>query len=173
MEPNNNEECPVTLSLPYPPVQPESCCPEYAYAMLSNVGSDNSEMSAVCLYFYNSVLLSQEFANFSGLFHQISIVEMHHLDIFASLTFQMGLDPRLWSVKNRRMQYWTPSYNRYPRMIRRVIENSIRGELAAIDKYTRQAKSIRDANIVENLNRIILDEQHHIKLFQTMLEQIT
>ena len=173
MESNSTEICPVTLNLPYPPVQPESCNTEYAYAMLSNVGSDNSEMSAVCLYFYNSTLLSQEFSNFAGLFHQISIVEMHHLNIFASFAFQMGMDPRLWSVKNRHMSYWTPSYNRYPRKIRMVIENSIRGELAAIDKYTRQAKSIKDANIVENLNRIILDEQHHIKLFQTMLEQIT
>ena len=173
MESNSTGECPVTLNLPYPPVQPESCRPEYAYAMLSNVGSDNSEMSAVCLYFYNSVLLTQEFPNFAGLFHQISIVEMHHLDIFASFAFQMGLDPRLWSMKNRHMSYWTPAYNRYPRIIRMVIENSIRGEIATIDKYTRQAESIKDANIVENLNRIILDEQHHIKLFQTMLEQIT
>lgn len=172
MEPSSTEECPVTLSLPYPPIQPESCSREYAHAMLSNVGSDNSEMSAVSLYFYNSVLLTKEFPNFSGLFHQISIVEMHHLDIFASFACQMGLDPRLWSGNGRNMRYWTPAYNRYPRVIRSVIENSIKGELAAIDKYSRQAKWIRDANIVENLNRIILDEQHHIKLFHMMLEQI-
>lgn len=99
METNQNGKFSVDLDLPYPPVQPETHRKEYAYAMLSNVGSDNSEMSAVSLYFYNSILLSPQHAAFARCFHQISIVEMHHLDIFASFAHQMGLDPRLWSVQ--------------------------------------------------------------------------
>ena len=58
METNQNGKFSVDLDLPYPPVQPETHRKEYAYAMLSNVGSDNSEMSAVTLYFSNSILLS-------------------------------------------------------------------------------------------------------------------
>ena len=73
------------------------CIRDSAYAMLSNVGSNNSEMTAVSLYFYNSVILNPVYADFAQCFHKISIVEMHHLHIFASLSFQMGLDPRLWS----------------------------------------------------------------------------
>lgn len=98
METNQNGKFSVDLDLPYPPVQPETHRKEYAYAMLSNVGSDNSEMSAVSLYFYNSILLSPQHAAFARCFHQISIVEMHHLDIFASFAHQMGLDPRLQSL---------------------------------------------------------------------------
>ena len=168
----NNDECNVTIDLPYPPIQTESRRMEYAYAMLSNVGSNNSEMTAVSLYFYNSVILNPVYADFAQCFHKISIVEMHHLHIFASLSFQMGLDPRLWSMQNKSRCYWTPAYNQYPRRIREVIENSIQGEQAAIHKYTRQAETICDKNIVEILNRIILDEQRHIEIFHVMLAQL-
>lgn len=159
----------VMLDLPYPPVKPGSCRLDYANAMLSNVGSDNSEMSAVCLYFYNSVILEKGFENLAQCFHKISIVEMHHMDIFAKFAFLMGQDPRVWSCRNQKMYYWTPDYNYYPRQIREVIENSIRGELAAIEKYQKQAETIYDENIVANLKRIIMDEQHHVEIFHSML----
>ncbi len=92
--------------------------------------------------------------------------------MFADLAFQMGLDPRLWSIKNRKMVYWTPAYINYPREIKAVIYNSIKGENAAIQKYREQADTIRDANIVAILERIILDEERHIEIFNSMLEQI-
>lgn len=167
----NHQECNVTVNLPYPAVRAESRRKDYAAAMLSNVGSCNSEMTAVSLYFYNSVILNPEYADFAHCFHEISIVEMHHLDIFATLAYQMGADPRLWTDKGRSSQYWTPKCNQYPREIRAVIENSIQGEEAAIRKYTRQAEMICDANIVENLKRILMDEQRHIEIFHTMLAE--
>lgn len=165
----NKMECSAPIDLPYPPIQPESSRRDYALALLSNVGSDNSEMTTVCLYFYNSVILNPDHGEFARIFHEISIEEMHHLHIFASFAHQMGLDPRMWSVQNQRNRYWTPAYNRYPRQACEVIKNSIRGEEAAIRKYTRQAEVICDANIVENLNRIILDERRHIEMLHSML----
>ncbi|MFT3985738.1 MAG: ferritin family protein [Lachnospiraceae bacterium] len=172
MRESNDDFCNVSVDLPYPPIQPESHRPEYAYAMLSNVGSSNSEMSAISLYFYNSVILNPDYTNFARCFHKISIVEMHHLDIFAELAFQMGLDPRLWSMERHRKCYWTPAYNYYPQEIREVIKNSLKGEEAAIQKYTRQAEIICDQNIIDILNRIIIDEKRHVEIFNTMLEQI-
>lgn len=164
--------CKVNLDLPYPPIQLEHSKPEYALAMLSNIGSSNSEMNAVSLYFYNSVILEPDYAELAKCFHQISVVEMHHLKIFGNLAYQLGADPRLWSVQNRSKRYWTPAYNRYPRSLRMVIENSIRGEVATVQKYTRQAETICDANIVEILKRIILDEQHHIEILHTILDDV-
>lgn len=173
MNPTNNNRYQVNLNLPYPALQPQKRCPEYASAMLSNIGSSNSEMSAVSLYFYNSVILQPEYSSFARCFHDISIVEMHHLDVFASLALQLGADPRLWSMRNRGTYYWTPAYNQYPRELQEMLENSIKGEMAAIQKYTKQAETIHDNNIVEILRRIILDEQHHIKIFNDMLSQIS
>lgn len=164
---------PVTLDLPYPPVRAQSCLRDDAYAMLRNAGGVHSEMSAVSQYFYNSVILTPEHENFARCFRRVSIVEMHHLNIFATFASQMGLDPRLWSWGRGGRRYWTPSYHRYPREIREVIEYAIREERTAIQIYTRQAETIRDENIVENLGRIILDERRHIELFCAMLEELS
>ncbi len=162
----------IIVDLPYPPIQCEARQREYAHAMLSNIGSAVSEMSTISSYFYNSVVLNHEYGDFAECFHKISIIEMHHLHIFASLSFQMGADPRLWSLKNRRPQYWTPAYNNYSREVKEIIENAIRGEEGAIQKYTKQAKIIRDANVIENLERILLDEQRHVKVLYEMLEKV-
>ena len=162
----------IVVDSPYPPIQSEVRQNEYAYAMLSNIGSAVSEMSTISSYVYNSVILSHEYGDLAECFHKMSIVEMHHLKIFASFALQMGADPRLWSLNKRRPHYWTPAYNNYPREIREMIENSIRGEEGAVQKYTRQTKTIRDANIIENLERIIIDEQRHIEVLHEMLESI-
>ena len=162
----------VSLDVPYPPVKAQSQRLDYAHAMLSNVGSRNSEMSAVSLYFYNSVVLKSEYAGFARCFHEISVVEMHHLDIFSTLAMQMGLDPRLWSFNRTRPFYWTPSYNHYSRKLKQLVENALQGEEEAIDKYKRQCDTIKDENIVENLKRIILDEEHHMEIFRSMLAHL-
>lgn len=157
------------VDLPYPPVNADGKNPAYANAMLSNIGGSNSEMSAVSLYFYNHIVTGNRYEEFSAAFERISICEMHHLEIFSELALQLGADPRLWARQNNRYVYWTPAYNRYPREIRALVGNSLEAEKAAIRKYTRQIECIKDANIVENLRRIILDEQLHIEIFEEML----
>lgn len=80
-------------SAPYPPVQVCGANPMYARAMLANIGSCNSEMSAVSLYFYNSIITKPIQQDVAECFHKISIVEMHHLEIFGQLAKLLGADP--------------------------------------------------------------------------------
>ncbi len=171
METNQNGKFSVDLDLPYPPVQPETHRKEYAYAMLSNVGSDNSEMSAVSLYFYNSILLPPA----RGVRPVLS-PDQHcgdapsgHLRL---LRPPDGAGPPPVERPGGRSHYWTPAYNRYPQQLPALLQNAIQGELAAIGKYRRQAETIQDANIVANLQRIIQDEEHHVRLFRSMLAEV-
>ena len=60
----------------------------------------------------------------------------------------------------------------YPQQLPALLQNAIQGELAAIGKYRRQAETIQDANIVANLQRIIQDEEHHVRLFRSMLAEV-
>lgn len=169
---NKDFRCNVSVAAPYPPVQPQNRNREYALEMLSNVGGSNSEMSAVSLYFYNSVILDPNYPAFAKCFQEINIVEMHHLDMFAELAYKLGEDPRLWSNPDDRKTYWTPAYNNYPREIHNVIINSIEAEEAAIQKYSNQLENIPDPNIKNILNRIILDEKRHLEIFRNMLNYI-
>jgi len=165
-------ECNYIVGKPYPAVQAGGRNPVYACEMLSNIGDIVSEMSDVVRYFYISVVARYEFSSIAACFHHISIVEMHHLDIFAELAFQLGADPRLWSCGTCN-RYWSPSFIGYPKEILSLIAESIEAEKAAICKYGRQAGIIRDTNIVANLNRIILDEERHLQIFTDMYRQLS
>lgn len=154
---------------PYPAIRIEAQNRCYARAMLSNIGSCNSEMSAVSLYFYNSVVLKNCFAEVSEIFHKISIVEMHHLDIFATLACDLGADPRLISCDRSRPAYWSPSCNRYPDPIMPLLTNALHGEQDAVRKYREQLTWINDPCICACLKRIIRDEELHIRIFEELI----
>ena len=156
--------------LPYPPVAAQIKSPAYAQAMLSNMSGSVSEMCAVSLYFYNR-LLSQEQQKIADIFSKMAVVEMHHLEIFGMLAHQMGADPRLWQRRAGRMLYWSPGYNDYPQELLPILQNSLKCEQLTIQKYQDQAEEISDENVVENLMRIILDEQVHASILKELIEQ--
>ena len=160
----------ATNNSPYPPIQVEGKNAYYARLMLSNVGGRNSEMGAVSTYFYNSVMLKDE--SIAKLFHQVSLVEMRHLEIFAQFTRLLGQDPRLWKQEGRRHIYWNACYNHYAGTPQAIMQQAILGERAAIEKYERQMAVIDDPHIVKMLERIIQDEQLHVQAFTQIYQKL-
>ena len=88
---------------PYPLVSITERNCTYGRMMLDNIGGANSEMSAVSLYLYNNLLLNFD-KHLSYVFHKISIVEMHHLEIFGQLARLNGENPRLGTHRGSKMQ---------------------------------------------------------------------
>ncbi|MCH1982451.1 rubrerythrin [Ruminococcus sp. OA3] len=172
MSEGKSNECIYKAEGPYPKVHVKERNSAYAREMLSNMADAASEISDVSRYFYISVMTGPKYGEISECFHNISIVEMHHLNIFAELARQLGADPRLWCVKNGRRRWWSPSYIGYPQELRSMIAESIKAEKEAVIKYSRQAKVIEDMNIVENLHRIIKDEECHLQTFHEMYRQL-
>ncbi len=153
---------------PYPSTQ-IACRNEcYAHAMMSNVGACNSEMSAVSLYFYNSVILQDSYPEVAQIFHKISVVEMRHLHIFATLAHKLGADPRLMSYEEDELIYWSPSCNHYPRPLLPLLQNALQGEKDAIRAYRSQLCWISDPCICANLKRIIQDEELHVQIYEAL-----
>jgi bacterioferritin len=171
MNDNQTNECNYKVDAPYPPVRVVGPNSVYAGEMLSNMADVVSEMSDVARYFYISVVTGPQYRWISTCFHHISIVEMHHLNIFAELALLLGADPRLWCGQTGK-RWWSPSFIGYPPEIRSLIAESIRAEEAAICKYSRQANTIFDKNIVAILHRIIRDEERHLQIFREMYQQI-
>lgn len=137
--------------------------------MLSNVGGSTSEISAVARYLY-SYVTQEEWGEVSDCLRHIAMVEMHHLDIFARLSRQLGEDPRLWTLSRGQRRYWTPEYLRYPRRLEQVLRFAAEEERATIQKYTRQAMWIEDENVRANLWRIIADEELHVQALTCLIE---
>lgn len=156
---------------PYPPVRVEGKNAAYAEMMLSNLGGRNSEMTAVGLYLYNHFVTRLD-DSMSETFLQVAIVEMHHYNIFGELACLLGADPRMWVPSQGGMRYWSPTYLRYLCDYRQIVQNSQEGELAAIRKYRCQMEIIKDKYILENLVRIIQDEENHVRIFRQLLEEL-
>ena len=120
------------INKPYPEMTDIKENPQYASLMLSNLAGLYSEMNAVSLYFYNHVILKDVWPELSVAMEKISIVEMHHLDIFAHLAYHLGADPRLWDCQQGCLEYWSPGYNVYPSHLKSLLENASYGELIEI-----------------------------------------
>jgi len=160
----------VRASGPYPPIQVQGKNRQYAAMMLSNIGSANSELSAVAHYRYVHVDCSGDLAKLA---HNISIVEMQHLDDFARLAKLLGEDPRFWQCCGNRKGYWTPSYVDYTyRSTQDLIQKLIAEEKAAIRKYAAQAARIGDPYVVAVLERVIADEEVHVNVLENALTNV-
>lgn len=167
----DREKIAFTHDGPYPPIEIRCRNSVYGRQMLDNMGGCNSEMSAISLYFYNNLVTEPKFADIAWIFHKISIVEMHHMEIFGKLAMYLGEEPRLWTCREEEKVYWSPSCNKYPWELRGLMHNALEGELNTIEKYKDQIKCIDDPCIVANLERIILDEEVHVAIFKMIIEE--
>ena len=73
---------PVSDAAPYPALRIQGPSPVCVQAMLENIGSCHSEMTAIALYLYDSVLTRERWPKIAEYFHHIMIVEMRHLELF-------------------------------------------------------------------------------------------
>lgn len=167
----NAAAIPCQSTAPYPPVRVERLNLRYARAMLDNLGGNLSEMSAVSRYFYDH-LATLRYEQIADAFHRISIVEMHHLEIFGKLAMQLGEDPRLWAQCGNQKTYWSPAYNTYSGRLPELLNESIQKERGTIEKYLKQMEWIADPNIQENLMRIIEDERIHVEVLSHLCDTV-
>ena len=159
------------INKPYPEMTDIKENPQYASLLLSNLAGLYSEMNAVSLYFYNHVILKDVWPELSKKKKKISIVEMHHLDIFAHLAYHLGADPRLWDCQQGCLEYWSPGYNVYPSHLKSLLENAIIQEQNTIAIYQQQITCIKERTIQKILHRIIEDEELHIQIFEYFLNE--
>ena len=158
---------------PYPPAQMQAKNPAYAEMMLGNIGGINSEMTAAAHYRYNHQMTLDLDMRLAELFHQYSIVEMHHLDLFSRLARLLGADPRMWQSCGCKKQYWHAGYVDYGFCdLRDMLRKALQEELGAIKKYTAQANCIADPYVQAVLLRIIEDERAHADTWEELLKKM-
>ena len=156
-------------NLPYPEIRVAGKNADYAAMMLSNVGGQRSEMTAIGLYVYSRLVCTEKaIAEALG---KIAVVEMHLLHIFGELAKLLGQNPRLWNKRQQGMVYWSPRFIPYSVKQKEILENTLRGELDTIHKYSMQCEHIKDGNLVQIIKRIILDEEIHVKILRKLMQE--
>jgi bacterioferritin len=159
-----NKPYPVPVNLPRNPQQG-------ALLSLAYAGRD-SEMTALSQYVVHHETCSDTDPQISKDILQIGIIEMFHLDMLGSCMKQLGVGVNLAVQNGRSLQFWSTQNIKYGCNLRDRIAIDIQSEAACIAQYQQIIRRMPNDAINALLQRIIDDEELHIKLFENMLTKI-
>lgn len=151
-------------NLPYPDIKVEKENIEYAKLLMYPYASMVSEDTATHLYMYQSFILDD---NIGKILENIAIVEMHHLEMLAKTINLLGLKPE---YKSNDIP-WTSNYVNYNTNLKDILKINIEAETLAIKNYQNLIKVINDKYIKKMLERIIVDEEIHLKIFNDLYNE--
>ncbi len=178
MEPPETKGC-VTPAVfkcaypaPYPEVRVAGPNPKYAQLLLEDYAGMVSELTAVTQYIYHHFVLEDENREVADLLSCIALVEMHHQEILAQTIKMLGVDPRYRTIeRNNTERYWNATFVFYGTSLCDRLAADVASEWAAIANYRKHQRMIDDPYVKKILDRIILDELHHVVLFNQVIEK--
>lgn len=160
------------LDLPYPPVEVEGKNLCYAQILLKDFAGKNGEVTAITQYLYQHFLVHQENPTLSQLLACISEVEMRHMDMVGELITLLGALPLYRAIDGCVNAFWTGNYVCPTQNAKKFLTENIAAEKTAIRNYRHHISLIKDRKVQAVLERIILDEEHHIGLFTKALSEL-
>ena len=149
----------VKCDLPYPEVNVAKDLSE-ARLILPNYAGRDSETTAILTYVYQSYMT----ADLKKILEEISIVEMTHHEMLGEAIVKLGGYPIIGSGC-----FWNGSFINYTSNPKVYLKNNIDGEKLAIKNYEKTILALNQRDLKLLLERIILDEEVHIKIFEELL----
>lgn len=167
-DPSNGKRLTVYLDTePYPTVDKGSD-PNTVRMLKEDYAGAVSEMTAVAQYIYQNIL-STDNESYANAILQIAIVEMSHLDMLGDAILALGGNPTFGNGSI----FWQPKSVNYATTLPEMLRANIDSESQAIANYTRHAQNTRNASARALLQRIIKDEQLHLRFFRETLAGLT
>jgi len=158
--------------LPYPEISCQDKNKSYANLIQVNYAGAISELTAINQYIYHSLAISEKFKDVAHCLKHIAMVEMEHLEILGKLIIALGGNPRFEINKGGRELEWSPKFIEYGSNLASMLRENIDGEKAAIRQYKSTISLIKNDNITKILERIIVDEEIHIKTLVLLYNEV-
>lgn len=158
---------PIMADLPYPAIQVRARNPKYANLLLTDYCGSVSELSAILQYINNENRLSDEHCALIRTILGIAMAEMMHLQKLGELICLLG--GKVCFEAGKPDGLWSPSCLVLPDHIPQMLQADLAAEEAAIRQYKAHINIIQDDYICDVLRRIILDEEYHIMILQSLL----
>ncbi len=157
------------LNLSYPDISDISPDPRLASLLYEAYAGRQGEITAISNYIYQSIVFKDPAPILSELLECISITEMKHFKILGKMILLLGRDPVI-----KAQIRGTPIDHRATLIsnMENALTQNIESEKRAVEYYKKVALHTHDKAVTAMLKRIIMDEEHHIKLFYDMLEKI-
>lgn len=163
---------PIMMDLPYPQIRVREKNQVYANLLSMDYCGSVSEMSAITQYINNENRMSSEQCPLAKTILGIAMAEMIHLQKLGELIYLLGGTIDFVARQpGGRPKMWTPEYLSIPENARSMVLADIEAETAAINQYKTHIKMIHDDDVNAVLWRIIRDEEYHIMLLRTLLNE--
>lgn len=160
-----------TANIPYPQPMVEMQNMQYANILLKDYAGAVSEFTAVSLYVYQHFVSERQYKDYAELIGGVAMVEMKHLELLGETIKLEGIKPMYINNVCPPGQLWSPMYVNNTTFIREMLMEDIKSERKAIENYRYHITLIQDKYIRKLLERIILDEELHVKLFTQEYEK--
>lgn len=151
---------------PYPEPKAEKPNLYYASLLMDDMAGAVSELTATTQYLYHHQVLYDRYPDVAELLECASIVEMTHLELLAETIIHLGGQPKFGVMTNCGMEWWRGDLVYYGCDICDMLSADVEAERQAIINYKRHIEMIDDKYVKALLNRILLDEQHHLEEFK-------
>ncbi len=148
--------------LPYPTITPQKNLRD-AKLLMPNYGGKDSELTAILQYVYQAYI-NFENEPFAKVLEGISMTEMHHHELLGEAIAKLGGYPVMGGHT-----YWNGSFVFYDTNPKVFLEFNIKAEETAIKNYERTILALNNEEVKLMLERIILDEELHIKIFRELI----
>ncbi|MDP4160190.1 MAG: ferritin-like domain-containing protein [Bacillota bacterium] len=157
---------------PYPAVEVLSRNISYAEILMDDYAGVVSEFTAINQYLYHHFFFKQIDEELGVLLKNVSINEMLHMEILAGTIEKLGGNPVIRGSKSSLQgNFWSGKFICYGTNLCEQLKADIDSEYKAIKEYQKHICFIRDSRVQTILQRIILDEEVHIRLFNQALQR--
>jgi bacterioferritin len=159
------------VKAPYPKIKVEEINVNYGDILLEDFAGSVSELTAINLYVFQHIVSEDIFKDYSELIRGIAIVEMKHLDLLGGTIKLLGVKPVYINSFVPNGQLWNASYVDFSDNILDMIAKDIESEEQAIVQYESHINLIHDRYVRRLLERIVMDEELHIRLFNRLYKK--
>lgn len=150
--------------LPYPEIEVEPCLPQAKLLMPSYAGA-GGELTAILTYTFQGYTHVRQ-PELNKALMGIARSEMRHHELLGTTIFKLGGYPVMGA-----RTYWNGNMVNYTLSPHKFLEQNIAAEESAIANYERTILNLSVESVKMLLERIILDEEIHIKIFKELLRQ--
>ncbi len=154
---------------PYPEVRVLGRNAYYADLLIDDYAGIVSEFTAISQYLFHHYYFEHINKELGNLMEQVSITEMHHMELLAETIVMLGGSPQIRGGQSTGGDYWNGSFIYYGSSLCDQLKADLDSEYKAIAAYQQHIALIHDPYIQNLLQRIILDEKVHIRLFNQAL----
>ena len=138
---------------------------KYANLLYDSFAGEKGELTTITQYIYEHIELKR-YDSFSKILLSIAIEEMHHLDLLGSLIKKLGGAP--YYINKEKCAWNTENVKYHFSSIYEMLTYNIESEKAAIKGYRESIKNTQNKSIKDLIERIILDEQTHLEIFNRL-----